>query len=147
MRCFKVGVFEGGCKKNKVASEATLRVLDQEKMIQWRKKQLLRVKQHCMETRIFKNRKNIQSTLWEVSHRQTSSPYPDSNLHTYVTCKSLKLFVGERARTPKGERFGVAIMTHMKKSACSRDFFPVRCLITEDEKGCSERLYISLPQR
>ena len=45
--------------------------------------------------------------------------YSDSNLHTYVTVKSLKFFVGDSARTLKSKGFGVANITYMKQFACS----------------------------
>ena len=57
---------------------------------------------------------SIFSETWGVSHRRNSLRYSDSNLHTYVTVKSLKWFVGDSARTPKGKGFGVANMTYMK---------------------------------
>ena len=85
-------------------------------------------------------KKVISDNAWDLKLRdlqdflKNSSHYPDSNLHTYFTFWS--------ARILEGKRFGVAIMTHMKQSACSLDFLPVWCFITEDEKWCSDKPYI-----
>ena len=70
-----------------------------------------------------------------MSHRQNSLRYSDSNLHTYVTVKSLKCFVGDSAGTPKGKSFGVANMINMKEFAYSWDFLPFDALSQRMRNG------------
>ena len=53
----------------------------------------------------------IFSKTLGVSHRQNLLHYFDRNLHTYVTVKNLKSFLGDSERTPKGDVFVGANMT------------------------------------